>query len=89
MQTRKVKDKSKKDDESYLEQKQESQQNQAKYYDQHSRTLKDLHIGEKVSMLDSKTWKPAVVMKKFEEPRSFIVKTENGKLFRRNHQHLH
>ena len=42
-------------------------------YDQHSRTLKDLHIGEKVSMLDSKTWKPDV-----EEPRRFIVKTENG-----------
>ena len=39
-------------------------------------------------MLDSKTWKPAVVMKKCEEPRSFIVKTENVKTFRRNRRHL-
>ena len=39
-------------------------------------------------MLDSKTWKPAVVMKRCEEPRSFIVKTENGKTFS-NCQHLH
>ena len=38
-------------------------------------------------MLDSKTWKPAVLMKKCEET-SFIVKTENGKTFRRNRQHL-
>ena len=40
-------------------------------------------------MLDSKTWKPAVVIKRCEEPRSLIIKTENGKTFRRNRQHLH
>ena len=40
-------------------------------------------------MLDSKTWKLAVVMERCGEPRSFIVKTENGKTFRRNRQHLH
>ena len=38
--------------------------NQAKYYDQHSIPLKDLHIGEKVNMLNSKTWKPAIVIKR-------------------------
>ena len=47
----------------------------------------ELQIGEKVIMLDSKTWKPTVWMKKCEET-SFIVKTENGKTFRRNRQHL-
>ena len=30
----------------------------------------------------------AVAMKRCEEPRSFIVKTENGKTFSRDHQHL-
>ena len=50
----------------------------------HSRPLKDFHIGEKASILDSKTLKPAVVKK-----RSFIVKTENGKTCRRNLQHFH
>ena len=50
--------------------------------------MKDHHIGEKVSMLDSKTWKVAVVMKRCEESGSFIVKTENDKVFRRNCQHL-
>ena len=49
-----------------------------------SRPLKDFHIGEKSSILDSKTLKPAVVKK-----RSFIVKTENGKTCRRNLQHFH
>ena len=39
-------------------------------------------------MLDSKTWKPVVAIKRNEEPRSFIVKTENGKTYRRNRQHL-
>ena len=62
-------------------------QNQAKYHDNNSRPLIELQIGEKVIMLDSKTWKPAVLMKKYEET-SFIVKTENGKTFRRNRQHL-
>ena len=84
----KLKIKARANDESYIEQRQKNQQNQAKYYDRHSRPLKDLHIGEKVNMLDNKTWKPAVVMNRCEEPRSFIVKTENGKTFRRNRQHL-
>ena len=39
-------------------------------------------------MLNSKTCKPAVVMKRCEETRSVIVKTENDKIFRRNRQHL-
>ena len=39
-------------------------------------------------MLDSKTWKPTVVMKRCEEPKSFIVKTEKGKKLRKNRPHL-
>ena len=39
-------------------------------------------------MLDSKTWKPTVVMERCEEPKSFIVKTEKGKKFRKNRPHL-
>ena len=76
MKQEKLKIKSRADDESYIEQRQKNQQNQAKYYDQHSRPLKDLPIGEKISMLDCKPWKPATVMKRCEEPRSFIVKIE-------------
>ena len=76
------------DGESYIEQRQKNQQNQAKYCDQHSGPFKDLDTGEKVSMLDSKTSRAAVTMKKSEEPSSFIVKTENGKTFKKNCQHL-
>ena len=65
---KKLKVKARTEDESYIDQRQKNLQNQARYYDRHSRQMNDLHTGEKVSMQDSKTWKPAVVMKtsKFE-----------------------
>ena len=59
-----------------------------KHYDQHPRPLKDFHISVNVRMLDSKTWKPTVVMKRCEEPKSFFVKTEKGKTFRKNRPNL-
>ena len=50
--------------------------------------MKDLHIGEKISVMDGKSLKPAVAMKRYEESRRFIVKIENGKTFRRNRKYL-
>ena len=64
------------------------QENQAKYYNKHTKPLSDLHIGEQIRILKDNKWKPAVITEKCEEPRSFIVKTEDGHKFRRNRKHL-
>ena len=59
------------------------------YYDKHARNqLRPLREGENVIMLRGKEWLPAEVSKKHYNPRSYIVKTDNGKRFRRNRKHL-
>ena len=67
------------DDVKYVENKQVLQDNQAKYYNVHTKQLGDLNIGEEVRMLKNGQWRHAVVQNKCEEPRSFIIKTEDGK----------
>lgn len=61
---------------------------QKQYYDRMAKYLPDLQPGEGIRMQKGDSWKPAVVLEKHEQPRSFIVKTPDGKLFRRNHRHL-
>ena len=83
-----LKIKTRADDVKYVENKQVLQDNQAKYYNLHTKQLGDLNIGEEVRMLKNGQWRHAVVQNKCEEPRSFIIKTEDGKTFRRNWQHI-
>ena len=40
--------------------------------------------GERIRVLKDKTWKPATVIKHSVEPRSYIIKTEDEKVLRRN-----
>ena len=72
----------------YVERRQHIQENQVKYYNQHTKPLKVLHGGEKIRMLNEKKWKPATVVQHSNEPRSYIVKNEDGDIYRRNRQYL-
>ena len=74
----------------FIELRRGIQDKQGAYYNQHSKPLKDLYDEEKVRILEpsGKKWKPATVMKRYEEPRSFCVKTEDGTMYRRNRRHL-
>jgi len=60
------------------------------HYDTTAHGLKPLHPGDAVRVLDTPrdTWKPAVVTRCSEEPRSYIVATPDGSTLRRNRRHL-
>ncbi|XP_021345579.1 uncharacterized protein LOC110445343 [Mizuhopecten yessoensis] len=69
---------------------QEKQMQNKKCYDRSSRSLPDLKPGDVVRMRDdnSNTWEPAQVVKESGEPRSYIVRNNNNKFYRRNRRHL-
>ena len=52
--------------------------------------LPPLYSGQQIRVQDptSKRWEPAVVNAKTHDTRSYIVKDKNGKLIRRNRQHI-
>ena len=47
-----------------------------------------LHTGETVQMFRDGKWKPAIVVEKLNEPRSYDVKTVNASMYKRNQKHL-
>ena len=72
----------------YLQQKRERMKEE---YDKRcQQELPPLYKGQAVKILDknTKTWCPATITKKCEEPRSYIVQTPNGTNLRRNRSHL-
>uniref|UniRef100_A0A3Q1F5U6 Integrase catalytic domain-containing protein n=1 Tax=Acanthochromis polyacanthus TaxID=80966 RepID=A0A3Q1F5U6_9TELE len=64
------------------------QAKQKKYYDQHAKPLPELHKGENVRMHFGDKWKPAVVLEKHIQPRSYVVSTSESRMLRRNRRHL-
>lgn len=62
------------------------QETQAKYYNQHTKTRQDLNT--EVMIQKEKSWVPAEVIRKDDNPNSFWVKTEDGAVYRRNKIHL-
>ena len=64
------------------------QQRQKHYFDQGTRTLSHLQDGENVRIRQGSKWEPATVVKKHNSPRSYIVKTTGGQVYRRNRRHL-
>ena len=52
--------------------------------------LANLYIGQRVRVQDHRdgTWTVAKVIKKCDEPRSFVVETPNGSRIRRNRRHI-
>ncbi|XP_055861369.1 uncharacterized protein LOC106067741 [Biomphalaria glabrata] len=57
-------------------------------YDSKARLPKDYSVGEKVRVRLGQTWQKAVVIKKHPSPRSYIIKTNDGKTYRRNQRFL-
>ena len=61
---------------------------QKAYHDRQVPNLPALEKGEFVRMRVGKQWKPAIVTKNANEPRSYLVQTPEGKTYRRNRSHL-
>ena len=76
------------DDDKFKERRRKDKEKQSKYYDQHTKEKKELRSGEAVRMLRDGKWEPATVLEKADEPRSYILKTENGRTYRRNRNHI-
>ena len=58
------------------------------YYDKGSKELPKISRGEKVRMLQRKTWNPAIIKEKSNTPRSFILQCSDGSTHRRNRKHI-
>ena len=61
-----------------------------KYFDKGTKALKPLSINERVRLYDTvgKTWNETGFVSSFDGPRSYLVKTDNGSVFKRNRIHL-
>ena len=58
-------------------------------HDQHARDLPPLHNGQAVRFRDQDgRWKPATVLNKTPNPRSYILATPNTSTIRRNRNHI-
>uniref|UniRef100_A0A8C8DYN6 Integrase catalytic domain-containing protein n=1 Tax=Oryzias sinensis TaxID=183150 RepID=A0A8C8DYN6_9TELE len=66
----------------------ERQLKQKQYFDRGAKRLPLLIEGEKVRVQVKNKWKPAVVVGEHDKPRSVIIKTEDGNIYRRNRRHL-
>lgn len=63
---------------------------QKEYFDRNTSPAHPLEIGDKVRLQQSaRKWTGATVSKTTNEPRSFIIKTDDGRVFRRNTSQLH
>ena len=64
------------------------QKMQKEYFDQRSRPLQKLQVGDNVRIWQDGTWNPAEVTGLSEQPRSYVVWTPEGKVYRRNRKLL-
>lgn len=64
------------------------QQKQKEYFDQGTRVLQKLQTGDSVRILQDGIWKPAQVTELSDQPRSYVVQTPDGQMYRRNRKFL-
>ena len=66
------------------------QQKQKIYYDQHARDLSHPTPGQDVRIQDHRTkeWQQGTIRRECQEPRSYVVETEDGGCLRRNRRHI-
>lgn len=78
------------DKEQVQERLQERQEQQKQHYDKHAHDLPPLIPGEAVTVQNhtNKQWSPAVVRSVCPEPRSYIIESHNGSVFRRNRRDI-
>ena len=60
------------------------QQKQKQYFDQGTRPLSKLEVGDSVRVKFGRTWTPGIISGKHSSPHSYLVTTENGRIYRRN-----
>ena len=58
------------------------------YYGASTRELPELKKGIVVKVRDGKDWRPAAVMSKAKQPRTYFVRLESGQVWGRNQHHL-
>jgi hypothetical protein len=64
------------------------QEVQKKFYDKNSKDLKPLQSNDVIRVNHNGVWKSGMVIEKHEAPRSYVIKTEDGTVLRRNRRHL-
>lgn len=70
------------------EKRQQRQQHQKRYYDRSSKPLSPLRNGELVRLQEQGRWKPAVIIQQADTERSYLLRTPDGQVYRRNRRHL-
>ncbi|KAK0132248.1 hypothetical protein N1851_032926 [Merluccius polli] len=67
----------------------ETRQNKQKeYFDQGSKALQKLQVGENVRLWQDGVWNTAQVTGLSDQPRSYVVETPDGQVYRRNRKFL-
>ena len=67
----------------------QDQKNKQKfYYDRQTKELPPLKVGDKIRTQKKTHWEPAIVTGVSMKPRSYIITTPQGNVFRRNRKHL-
>ena len=62
---------------------------QKKHFDKNAKALAPVATGERVRIREPDgRWKPATVVSKEESPRSFTLRTDEGRNYRRNRRHI-
>ena len=74
--------------ESVREKLKQRTEKQREYYNRSAKPLPQIKEDDTVHIRKGKTWEPAVVTAKHSAPRSFIVTTPEGGVYRRNRRHL-
>ncbi|MGL5758184.1 hypothetical protein, partial [Plesiomonas sp.] len=64
------------------------QKKQKKKFDHGTKQLQKLTVGENVRVWQNGMWNPAQVTALAEQPRSYVVETPDGRLYRMNRKYL-
>lgn len=64
------------------------QEKQRRHFDRGTRNLPSLEVGGRVRVRHQKQWQPAVARKRHDQLRSYIVRTDNEQVYRRNRRHI-
>ncbi|UYV78403.1 K02A2.6-like [Cordylochernes scorpioides] len=74
--------------ENILQQKRENQYKMKEYYDRNAKLLPKMSSGEQVNAKTSNAWRPATIIGEANQPRSYIIQNNEGRMLKRNRVHL-
>ncbi|UYV78046.1 K02A2.6-like [Cordylochernes scorpioides] len=74
--------------ENILQQKRENQYKMKEYYDRNAKILPKMSSGEQVNAKTSNAWRPATIIGEANQPRSYIIQNNEGRMLKRNRVHL-